>query len=168
MRQWRLIPDWEDYMVSDDGYVFDIIKNRYVQPSQGKFQVWLKKGSTFRTASRGRLVLEAFVGPCPDGMECCHWDDNKDNNKLENLRWGTDKNNADDRVRNGRGFLGNHCKKGNDNAHSILNEEQVREARILRKQDRKTWTWKQLADRYGVNLHCVRLAVIGKNWGHVI
>lgn len=34
-----------------------------------------------------RLVLEAFVGPCPEGMECDHIDRDKLNNHVSNLRW---------------------------------------------------------------------------------
>jgi hypothetical protein len=46
-----------------------------------------------------RLVLEAFVGPCPEGMEACHNDGNPANNQLENLRWDTRKaNHADKRI----------------------------------------------------------------------
>jgi hypothetical protein len=48
-----------------------------------------------------RLVLEAFVGPCPEGMECRHLDGDPANNRLENLRWGTHRENAADQVRHG-------------------------------------------------------------------
>lgn len=34
-----------------------------------------------------RLVLEAFVGPCPPGYECDHINEIRDDNRLENLRW---------------------------------------------------------------------------------
>ncbi len=37
----------------------------------------------------GGLVLEAFVGPRPKGMEVCHMDCNKQNDYLDNLRWDT-------------------------------------------------------------------------------
>jgi hypothetical protein len=46
-----------------------------------------------------RLVLEAFVGFCPGGMQCCHGDGNTANNHLSNLRWDTAKANAADKVR---------------------------------------------------------------------
>lgn len=34
-----------------------------------------------------RLVLEAFVGPCPEGFECDHSNRDRHNNALTNLRW---------------------------------------------------------------------------------
>lgn len=45
-----------------------------------------------------RLVLTAFVGPCPDGMEGCHNDGDRSNNNLENLRWDTRSENNHDAV----------------------------------------------------------------------
>jgi hypothetical protein len=36
-----------------------------------------------------QLVLEAFVGPCPDGCEVLHLNHNPADNRLENLRYGT-------------------------------------------------------------------------------
>ena len=36
-----------------------------------------------------RLVLLAFVGPCPEGMECCHGPGGPADNRLTNLRWDT-------------------------------------------------------------------------------
>jgi hypothetical protein len=49
-----------------------------------------------------QLVLEAFVGPRPDGTLGCHWDDDHENNDLSNLRWCTPLANARDRARNCR------------------------------------------------------------------
>jgi hypothetical protein len=48
-----------------------------------------------------RLVLEAFVGPCPEGQMCRHGDGNRRNNVLFNLSWGTAKENSADRDRHG-------------------------------------------------------------------
>lgn len=40
-----------------------------------------------------QLVLEAFVGPQPVGMESCHADGVRTNNVALNLRWDTHDNN---------------------------------------------------------------------------
>ena len=55
-----------------------------------------------------RLVLEAFVGPCPPGLETCHRNDDSSDNRLRNLRWGTSLSNSADAISNGcilRGVL---------------------------------------------------------------
>lgn len=63
-----------------------------------------------------RLVLEAFVGPSPDGIVARHLDDNKENNHLGNLRWGTESENAHDKVRNGYDHYAKRdaCKWGHE------------------------------------------------------
>jgi hypothetical protein len=64
-----------------------------------------------------RLVLLAFVGPCPKGMEACHWDDNPGNNHLSNLRWDTSLANKRDMARNGIGnqnWMKTHCVRGHE------------------------------------------------------
>ena len=44
-----------------------------------------------------RLVLESFIGNCPDGLECRHLDGNPHNNHVDNLAWGTKLENTNDR-----------------------------------------------------------------------
>lgn len=48
------------------------------------------------------IVLETFVSPRPKGLVCCHWDGNKENNKLSNLRWDINKANGEDTARHNR------------------------------------------------------------------
>ena len=55
-----------------------------------------------------RLVLEAFVGPCPPNCQALHVDGNVANNWLHNLRWGTPKENTADKYRHGTVLFG--CK----------------------------------------------------------
>jgi hypothetical protein len=52
------------------------------------------------------LVLIAFKGPRPPGMECCHKDDNPLNNHVDNLYWGTRDQNREDAIRNGKILFG--------------------------------------------------------------
>lgn len=47
------------------------------------------------------LVLKAFAGPRPEGMEGCHDDGRQANNHRENLYWGTRSVNMLDQVRHG-------------------------------------------------------------------
>lgn len=67
-----------------------------------------------KSAKVHRLVLEAFVGPCPAGQEACHYNDVPDDNRLENLRWDTPSANKYDCVRNGhhKEARKTHCKNG--------------------------------------------------------
>src|SRR4051794_20370429 len=62
----------------------------------------MHKGKTYRVA---RMVCEAFHGPPPDGLRSTlHQDENSKNNRPENLRWGTQKENL-----NAPGFLA-YCR----------------------------------------------------------
>lgn len=60
------------------------------------------------------LVLTAFVGPRPEGMECCHQDGDPSNNILSNLRWDTPSSNNYDTVKHGNHFWANKvvCPRG--------------------------------------------------------
>jgi hypothetical protein len=67
---------------------------------KGYLLVNLDRGGRNHTRTVHRLILTAFVGPRPDGMEACHYPDpNKANNRLDNLRWDTHGENAKDRYR---------------------------------------------------------------------
>jgi hypothetical protein len=52
------------------------------------------------------LVLLAFVGSRPAGMETRHLDGDGLNNRLDNLRYGTSKENGEDMVRHGNSLKG--------------------------------------------------------------
>lgn len=53
--------------------------------------IWQHKGRTRKVA---RLICEAFHGPAPfPRAVCMHLDENSRNNRPENLRWGTQREN---------------------------------------------------------------------------
>lgn len=62
------------------------------------------------------LVLEAFVGPRPDGMYACHSDGNPANNCVDNLRWDTPSANQQDSIRHGTHAEASktHCGRGHE------------------------------------------------------
>ena len=112
---WKQVIDWEGfYEVSDHGNVrsvdrttkgpmgFQNLRGRVLKAGVGvggRLQVvFCKEGITYNQKVH-RLILEAFVGPCPVGFEACHYDGNPANNKLYNLRWDTRLGNNLDRRR---------------------------------------------------------------------
>ena len=112
---WKSVVGYEGlYEVSDQGQVRSLTRNgrrgKILRPGFGSVRkgceykrqlVILSVSGKHKTKTVHRLVLEAFVGPRPEGMEGCHNDGNTQNNKLENLRWDTRKNNHADSVKHG-------------------------------------------------------------------
>jgi hypothetical protein len=91
---------------------------------QGKYQaLFLSMNGVLKQRYVHALVLEAFVGPAPGGMECLHGDDDKTNNRLENLTWGTHAQNQKDASIRGRSAAGER------NGGAVLTVELVREIR---------------------------------------
>ncbi|WP_369698778.1 NUMOD4 motif-containing HNH endonuclease [Microbacterium terrisoli] len=108
--EWRPVAGFEDrYQVSDGGHVMSLIhpKTRILAGSMagdGYRKVILCPAVGKRVhVYVHRLVLSTFVGPCPLGMEACHGNGNRQDNRLANLRWDTPSENNRDIVR-----LGNH------------------------------------------------------------
>lgn len=67
-------------------------------------RVGLRGGGRSRLVYVHRAVLEAFVGPAPEGLLCCHGDGDPTNNALSNLRWDTQAANVADMVSHGRAW----------------------------------------------------------------
>ena len=90
----------------DTGKRVDLAEYRYLsgRPDQaGYIQYELYDSESKRKNIRGHvLVMQAFVGIPGPGQLVCHYDDVKSNNTLENLRYGTQKENGQDRIRNSK------------------------------------------------------------------
>ena len=131
--EWRAIPGWEGiYEVSSHGRVRSV--DRQVTHKDGRVRTYPSRILRPATTSHGCkslvlshegspvtkrihwLVLEAFVGPRPEGMHACHWDDDPANNHLSNLRWDTPSANRFDSVRNGKHQSARitHCPQGHE------------------------------------------------------
>jgi hypothetical protein len=69
------------------------------RPSPPALMVRLQIQNIGKTFYVHRLVLQAFIGPCPEGYEACHEDGDPFNNRLSNLRWDTHVENIKDSIR---------------------------------------------------------------------
>ena len=96
-----------------------------------------------------RLVMLAFCGPCPPGMEVCHNDSNPANNRLDNHRYDTHLNNQIDMA-----YVGNRSRQ-------IIKVPQVYEIRArLARGD----TCKDIAKDYGVDKSTISKIKGGRNF----
>ena len=114
--QYRDILDFPGYRAGDDGTIWSAWRQMplpgkkgtkpYISDRWKQLKTWphrygypmvllRRDKKSFRFAVHA-LILTTFVGPCPEGMECCHEDDDGTNAKLTNLRWKTHKQNMQD------------------------------------------------------------------------
>lgn len=109
--EWRPVVGYEGvYEVSNDGQVKRVAGGQGARPGirkqgrhpNGYMQIALSMNNRTATKKVHRLVAEAFIGPCPEGMELCHNNDDPGDNRVENLRWDTHKANCVDRANNGK------------------------------------------------------------------
>jgi HNH endonuclease len=104
-----------------------------------------------------RLVLEALVGPAPEGdrVEVRHLDGDPTNNRLANLKWGTNLENALDRIRHGSHASGSEFKS------SVLDKDKVIAAFLLRSAGKNMAT---IADLFGVNAGTISDIFAGRSY----
>lgn len=100
--KFKEIPDWPGYSISTAGDVWSCKRRKLLartKDPQGYIRVHLyhpTKGT--QNPHIHRLVLETFVGPCPESFECRHLNGDRTDNRLENLRWGSRGDNTKDQI----------------------------------------------------------------------
>lgn len=125
------IPGWPEYEVSNFGEVRRVSPacgasvGRVLRPAvmkNGYSKVSLCRNSVRHEYLVHRLVAIAFIGD-PGHMDVCHFDGNKSNNQLSNLRIDTRKGNMADQIRMGK------TPRGERGGGSKYKEAQVRDWR---------------------------------------
>ena len=113
--------DVPGYMVSSEGRLAKLMaltptKTGYVQIGVPVFPGAKKRIRRYLHD----LVLTAFVGPRPAGAVARHLNDNRTDNRIENLAWGTRSENQHDAFRNGRRAHKKTCNYGHPLAEPNL------------------------------------------------
>lgn len=114
-------------------------------------------GKKFKKMSVHRLMLITFVGPKPKNCQCRHLDDVPTNNKISNLCWGTPKQNAEDRDRNGgtaRGERAGLAKLCND---EVL---KIRKLRYI-------LTYAEIAKKFNVTESNIKMIMHRSTWKEI-
>jgi len=170
VERWIACPDFEGiYEVSSFGRV------KRIAPGAGRAKVGAilatarnKKGYHYLNLCRdGRmqttyvhvLVCRAFHGAKPSALhQAAHADDDKDNNRVENLRWATGLENHADRRRNGRILVGARISR------TKLNEMVIPEIRGCIAKGESIGS---IARRFGVEAGTIGAIRSGRTWAHV-
>lgn len=123
---WKDVPNYGGYyQVSNLGRVKGLdryvrvggngvrqIKEFILTPKKNKFKyftITFSKDDKKKTMFIHRIVMESFVEKIEKGLDCCHNDSNKSNNRLINLRIDNRKGNEADKVARGTDNKGDRC-----------------------------------------------------------
>jgi len=170
--RWKAIPDFPAYEVSSHGrvrsfhkrirgkgYTWEAVDTPQrllkggTKPSGYRF-VLLCKDGTQRNVMIHQLVAEAFLGPCPEGLEICHNDGNPANNDLGNLRYDTHQANMQDAIEQGTG-VGN----------PLFSNDEVLAIRRSYAADPRTTT--EIAEKRGCSAGAISSLLHGQSYSHV-
>jgi hypothetical protein len=160
-KEWRDVLGYEGmYKVSNTGEVYSEHSGRLLKlRTVSKFykRAVLSRENKATGHAVHKLVLEAFDRPRPKGMQARHLDGNPSNNKISNLRWGTAKENAEDKRRHGT------LPKGEVHGKSKLSCKAVRDIKKNLTLDAVS----EFAQKYNVTNTTIMDIYKQKTWGHL-
>ena len=165
---WKDVEGWEGYQVSDQGRARSF-RNKHgglkstsrplkvvISNSQPRITFCINK--RLKRVSLAHVILETFVEKRPEGLVCRHLDGNIRNNNMDNLCWGTHKENIHDNIRLGV------WPHGESNGNSKLTDNKVKEIRELL---RTGISQRKLAALFGVSRRTIQLISRERIWKHV-
>lgn len=156
MSEFREVPGFPGYTVSNVGEVIGRYCRR-LNPAvtrDGYHRVTFRDGDRQVKLLVHRIVLMTFVGPAPEGSSACHNNGIRTDNRVENLRWDTTKNNCAD--------IGKHGKRppGAPRPRRLSNDL-VSE---MRRKNRAGQSVLSIADEYGIGTYTAHAAIRGITW----
>ncbi len=172
MTEWRPISGAKNYEVSNDGRVRSL--DRTIQTSNGQCRRYSGKLLRWTTNQYGHhkvpvrmdcgkvkllyihsLVALGFIGKRPVGKEVAHSDGNPNNNRLENLRYATPKENQQDKIKHGT------CRRHAQHPGARLTNASVSHIKdLLRLGVRQ----RDIASHFGIARSTVSAISTGRSW----
>lgn len=160
---YRHIEGFPGYAIGSNGAVWSQLRGSWKQRKTridraGYALVRLSRDGKVFEFRVHRLVMAAFIGPCPPGYEVAHNDGIRTNANLSNLRYDTHKGNHSDRLRHGT------SNAGGANGMAKLTDDAVR---AMRRLHRGGTSKADLAAAFSVEVRNVNRVLRGDRWGHV-
>lgn len=167
--EWRSIPGWPEYEVSENGEVRRIKSHngidlcRALKPTLNKktgyFSVCLCRNYKTRRIDIHRLVALAFLGPQPSAQHVvAHNDGSRTNNRRSNLRWATQGENLADCHSHGTAMVGSRNPMAKLDEIDVKAIHRMKAAGIPRR---------VIAAGYGIHKRRVFSILSRASWGHV-
>lgn len=170
---WKEIPETEGrYQASNLGRIRTVgrkdrrgnivsiepkLKKRFKNP-HGRFMTPIIMNGVCRNKFISRLVLSAFCGPCPKGLEAAHLDGNRTNDRIENLKWVSSKDNNSHKVAHGTDIRGEKGGLAKLTTAQVLN---------IRDRIKKGEMMTVLAKEFSVSPRAISLIRDGQTWRHL-
>lgn len=167
MEEWRAIVDFPNYEVSSFGGVRRVggKQKSYIgrhctkKDSHGYEMVQLSGPTRRAWCFVHRLVIEAFVERRPSERHfVAHNNGVRNDNRPENLRWATPKENTADTIKHGT------MPRGERSGASKLTESVVRQVRAMRGQGVAS---RKVAHHFGICQRTVLQIANRRTWAHV-
>lgn len=163
--EWRMVAGYDgEYDISNLGQVRSWKRSEphILRPAlngRGRYpRVCLRHKGKARSVLVHVMVLEAFAGPRPDGMQAAHLDGNSSNNVVSNLQWATIVENQ------GHKYIHGTMAWGERSAKARLTDALVREMRAKRDAGASV---KELSVEYDVSETTVYYVTTRRTWKHV-
>jgi hypothetical protein len=153
-----------DYKINENGDVFSykfekVVKIKPSYTNTGGYpQVSLRKDGITKAWTIPRLLLTTFKPTQEENMVVLHINDNPLDNRLENLRWGTQKENMQMKKLNGTSNDGERCWKA-----KLTNQDVIEICALLSAGQKQ----KVLAKQYGLSAGSISNIRTGKSWSSV-
>lgn len=156
--------DYPLYGFYRDGRIWSNVDQRFLdghRRADGYCEANLKRrDGSYKKEYVHRVICAAFHGPAPESTPMAlHKNDVKHDNNADNLYWGNDQLNTNDKEANG------NVVRGSDIHSAKLDEETVVAIRSLVK---RGVPHQAIADLLGVSQSCVTNATVGTTWSHVV
>lgn len=164
MAEWKPIPGYPNYLVSDMGEVWSKYKRGVLlscKTPKGYLRVNLRSRGKGSTISVHVLVLLAFIGKVPEGHQSAHLNGNPSDNRLSNLVHVTPKENCRHRKIHGTEARGERMNTAK------LTEVDVCKMRLSFVPDCSMNGVYALSKRYRVTYSAALCAITGKTWTHL-
>lgn len=154
--KWRKLKEFDNFEISSDGR---LRKNgrlvKLGKTMDGYQQYAFRINGKAKYKRIHALVLETFIGPRPPKHDCCHINGIPNDNRIENLRWCTRKENVQDSIKHGTKAA---CQR---HGSAKLTNDQVKK---IRQEYADGMTGYALAKKYNLARSAMHNIVIGRAW----